>query len=105
MGTTLVKRAEAVSPGSSSYASEFPRTPLLETVWKIRMGFTMGSDETLKRGQKPSYCRFCATKTRYLDPSSYFPNSFRRGILGNSGEQKEGWRTYASPYPLAHVSR
>src|SRR5215216_2903060 len=58
--------------------AEFPRRPLLETVWKIRMGFTMGSDETLKRGEKPSYCRFCATKTRHLDTPSYFPNNLSK---------------------------
>src|SRR5215213_1631814 len=49
-----------------------------ETVWKIGMGFPLGSHKTLKRGQKPPYCRFYATKTRDLDPSSYFPNSFSR---------------------------
>ena len=44
------------------------------------MGFTVGSYKALKRGEKPPYCRFCVTKTRDLDPSSYFPNSFRRGF-------------------------
>jgi hypothetical protein len=47
-----------------------------ETVWKIRIGCTLGSHETVKRGEKSPCCRFCATKTRDLVPSSYFPNSF-----------------------------
>src|SRR5215217_4439641 len=33
-----------------------------ETVWKIDMGFPLGSHKTLKRDQKPPYCRFYATK-------------------------------------------
>jgi hypothetical protein len=62
--------ANTGSPVSENYPSE--------TVWKIRMGLTLGSHETVKRGEKPPYCRFCATKTHDLNPSSYFPNSFSR---------------------------
>src|SRR5918994_1731118 len=47
------------------------------------MGFTLESYEALKRGEKPPYCRFCATKTPDPDSSSYFPNSLRGRILGN----------------------
>src|SRR5215217_4106509 len=42
------------------------------------MGFTLGSHKTVKRGEEPPYCRFMPSKTRDLDPSSYFPNSFSR---------------------------
>ena len=59
--------------------TELPR----ETVWKIRMASTLGIQEPVKRGEKHPYCRKAAPTTRDLDPSSYFPNSFRRLILGN----------------------
>src|SRR5215212_10541340 len=48
------------------------------------MGSASGSHESVKRGQKRPYCRFATPKTCDLDPSSYLPNSFRRGILGSS---------------------
>jgi hypothetical protein len=47
------------------------------------MNFTLGSHKTVKRGKEPLIAAFVPPKTRDLDPSSYFPNSFRRGILGN----------------------
>jgi hypothetical protein len=52
--------------------TELPR----ETVWKIRMNFTLGSHKTVKRGKEPLIAAFVPPKTRDLDPSSYFPNSF-----------------------------
>jgi hypothetical protein len=33
-----------------------------ETVWKIRMGFTLGSYEALKRGEKPLIAAFAPPK-------------------------------------------
>jgi hypothetical protein len=48
------------------------------------MNFTLGSHKTVKRGKEPLIAAFVPPKTRDLDPSSYFPNSFsRRGLLGN----------------------
>jgi hypothetical protein len=40
------------------------------------MGFTLGFHKTIKRGEKPPFCHFAPPKTRDLDPSNYFPNSF-----------------------------
>jgi hypothetical protein len=40
------------------------------------MGFTLGSHKAVKRGEKPLIAAFAPPKTRDLDPSSYFPNSF-----------------------------
>src|SRR5215217_2368329 len=47
------------------------------------MGSTSGSQESAKQGEKRPYCRFAPPKTRDLDPSSYFPNSFRARVPGN----------------------
>jgi hypothetical protein len=47
-----------------------------ETVWKIRMGFTLGSHEALKRGEKPLYCHFCATKNTRFRPLQLFSKQF-----------------------------
>src|ERR671921_2053295 len=55
--------------------SERPR----ETVWKIRMGFTLGSHEALKRGEKPLYCHFCATKNTRFRPLQLFSKQFQKG--------------------------
>jgi hypothetical protein len=42
----------------------------------------------VKRGKEPLIAAFVPPKTRDLDPSSYFPNSFTKRILGNSGHKK-----------------
>src|SRR5215207_3647894 len=63
-----------------------------ETVWKIRISFTSGSQESVKRGEKRPYCHFAPPKTRDLDPSSYFTNSFRREILGNQASDNPNSR-------------
>src|SRR5215217_9212026 len=55
-----------------------------ETVWKIRMGFTWGSQKSVKRGEKRPHYRFAPPKTPATDPYSYFPNSFSRDCLKNS---------------------
>src|SRR5215217_2577606 len=55
-----------------------------ETVWKIQMSSILGSQESAKRGEKRPYRRFTLPKTRDPNPSSDFPNSFERGILGSS---------------------
>jgi hypothetical protein len=55
-----------------------------ETVWKIRMGSTLRSHESRKRCKKHPYRRFAPPTGRRPDPSTYFPNSFGRGILGSS---------------------
>src|SRR5215204_3676209 len=56
------------------------------------MGSTLGFQESVKRGEKRPCCHFVPPITRDLDPSSYFPNSFRRDVLGNSATQEEpGW--------------
>jgi len=47
------------------------------------MGSTLGSQESAKLGEKRPYRRFGLPKTRDLDPSSDFPNSFGREILGS----------------------
>jgi hypothetical protein len=53
------------------------------------MGSISGSQESVKRRKKCPCWRFALPKTRDLDPSSYFPNSFRRYFLGNSGAKEE----------------
>jgi hypothetical protein len=73
--------------------TEVPR----ETVWKIRMGFTLGPHESAKRGEKHPYRCFALPKTRVSNPSNYFPNSFRRGILGSSAQPRSN--TYERPRP------
>jgi hypothetical protein len=50
-----------------------------ETVWKIRMGLTLGSHERVKRGEKPPYCRFCATKNTRSKPLQLFSKQFQKG--------------------------
>ncbi len=49
------------------------------------MGFALGSQEALKRGEKPPYDRFSPPEIRDLDPSSYFPNSFSETVRKGSG--------------------
>ncbi len=47
-----------------------------ETVWKVHMGFALGSRKPEKRVEKRPYRHVALLKTRDLDPSSYVPNSF-----------------------------
>jgi len=54
--------------------TELPR----ETVWKILMGFALGSHEAVKRGEKPPYCRFCATKNTPSRPLRLFTKQFQK---------------------------
>jgi hypothetical protein len=55
-----------------------------ETVWKIRMGSALRSQESQKPGERHPYRRLVLPKARDPSPSSYFPNSFGREILGSS---------------------
>ena len=64
------------------------------------MGFTVGFQEALKRGERPLMAASRPAKTRDLDPSSYFPNSFRGGLLGNRASGIDSLQ-----YPLAEPVR
>jgi hypothetical protein len=63
---------------------------LLETVWKIRMGSALRSQESQKPGERHPYRRLVLPKARDPSPSSYFPNSFGSGILGSSRQAFAG---------------
>jgi hypothetical protein len=88
LGESATGRAAGSSTESCSYAGAdmrvcayaLPRIHLLETVWKLRMGFTMGSHESARRGEKRPYGHFALPKTCDPDPSSYLPSSFSRDM-------------------------
>ena len=63
---------EETRGGGLPLFTELPR----ETVWKIRMPSTLGSQKSVKRGVEAVLLPLCGSKTPDLDPSSYFPNSF-----------------------------
>jgi hypothetical protein len=45
-------------------ACEFPRIPLLETVWKLEKGFILATRELLRGGKRASMGYFLRLKTR-----------------------------------------
>jgi hypothetical protein len=65
------------------------RISLLETVWKIRMGSALRSQESEKPGERHPYRRLVLPKARDPSPSSYFPNSFSTKFV-NKGKRKPG---------------
>src|SRR5215204_6345608 len=59
------------------------------------MGTTLGSHESVKRGEKRPYCRFAAPKRRDLDPSSLY-QTVSLGSRVNKAE-RNGYRALRTP--------
>src|SRR5215216_120597 len=55
-----------------------------ETVWKIRIGLDLGCSEWPKQGGDVPSHPLEPLSTGNEEPSSYFPDSFRRCVPGNS---------------------
>jgi hypothetical protein len=60
---------------------EFPRRPLLETVWKIKIVRIVESHERAERDQQALFGHLTLPETTFNEPSSYFPNSLSRQLV------------------------
>src|SRR5215217_3901410 len=71
--------------------TRFPRRTLLETVWKIRMGFTLGSHEALKGGEKPPYWPLLRHQNTRFRPIQLFTKQFQSTYSRKVGFRHTGF--------------
>ncbi len=62
------------------FVYELPRIPLLETVWKLRIGLDLGCSERPKQGEVVPFRRLEPPNKRDQEPFSYFPDSLSRHL-------------------------
>src|SRR4051794_23658436 len=61
----------------------FSRMSLLETVWKLKTGPVLESQERADRDQQALFGRTVLPEIRFNEPYSYFPVSLTNHTLGN----------------------
>ena len=70
----------------------FPRTLLLETVWKVKIVPIVESDERADRNQQALFGHLTLPETTINESFSYFPDSLSRDCL----ESPDGYQTGAA---------
>jgi hypothetical protein len=76
-----------------------------ETVWKIETDPILKAHERADRNQQALFSPLVLPETTFNKPSSYFPDSLRRVLLGNSDNQraKKGPRLQCRSFGLSAV--